>query len=163
MASSPLRKTASTPWPTPMILWVLLMTKTQCSATSHGCETPCSTLAFKRHYTRQQSTTMIWVCLEFEICQMMVSIPQVKLQAALQLVDEWTKKRCFKLISTMCATWQALPHGAVLLASQRLFLSRILVTLKQCPVAGEVTLDMELKKHMSIGSANIWQAPMVCS
>ena len=44
------------------------------------------------HKAAPPATNMVWLGLEFDSCSMTVSIPQEKLQEALQLAEEWNKK-----------------------------------------------------------------------
>lgn len=97
------------------------------------------------------STNMVWLGLEFDSYNMTVSIPQVKLQELLQLAEEWRNKTSASFHQLQLGpTRQAVPYSAVLPAmTARLFLNRMLATLRQCPETVEITLDMEFKKYLS--------------
>ena len=91
---------------------------------------------------------MVWLGLESDTFQMTVSIPQVKLQVALQLVDERGNKTLANL-HQLCVLLSKLFHMAQWCQPNKLFLNRMLATLRQCPVAGEVTLDEKFKNDIN--------------
>ncbi len=105
-------------------------------------------LAEAQHKASPPSQKMTWLGLEYNTLDMTMSIPPAKLKETLLLVRDW--------LARTSATKTQLKSilGKLFFVSQcskpsRLFLNRMLATLRACPDQGQVLLGEEFKKDLN--------------
>ena len=100
------------------------------------------------HKAKLPATTMSWIGLEFDSVAMEIHIPQNKITDIIDILYSWTKRHC--------ATKRQLQHilGKLLYISRcvkpaRLFVSRMLDTLRAAPPYGYTTLSEDFQKDIA--------------
>jgi hypothetical protein len=90
---------------------------------------------------------MIWLGLEFDTTAMTVSIPRDKLQDIRQQLQQWSHKKSAS-ITQLRALLGKLLHIAQCCKPARLFLGRMLATLRQCSPTGHTPLPPAFQKDV---------------
>ena len=72
------------------------------------------------HKVAHPATNMVWLGLKFDSCSMTMSIPQEKLQEALQLAEKWNKKPSATL-HQLNFLGKIVPRSPVFAASKAVF------------------------------------------
>ena len=91
---------------------------------------------------------LTWLDLLFNTEDMTLSIPPAKLADITQLVQQWTKKRSAG-ITELRSLLGKLLHVAQCSQPARLFLNRMLATLRACPPHGSIKLSTEFQKDLA--------------
>ena len=88
---------------------------------------------------------MVWLSLQFVTLAMTVSLPQDKLSEIQLLIHTWSLKPMATLqdLGTLLGK---LLHVAQVYPQARLFLNRMLDTLRQCPEKGSFTSPLSLER-----------------
>jgi hypothetical protein len=100
------------------------------------------------HKASPPTQKLIWLGLEFSSVDMTVALPEDKLQATLQLVSEWQGKHSATLHSLRVLMGKLL-YVAQVSPPARLFLNRMLATLRSCPPTGSINLTLQFKKDLA--------------
>ena len=90
---------------------------------------------------------MNWLGLHLNTVDMMVSIPLEKMQDMLWPVVEWGTKSSAN-VQQLLALLRKLLHIVQCCSSTRLFLHRMLATLRECPETGNIALTSEFHKDL---------------
>jgi hypothetical protein len=99
------------------------------------------------HKASPPAQKMIWLGLQFNTVDMTVAIPEVKLREIHLLLSQWlSKSKAHK--TQLQSLLGRLFHVAQCVRPARLFLNRMLATLRRCPQLGFVTLDQDFKKDI---------------
>jgi hypothetical protein len=107
-----------------------------------------------KHKACPPSQRMIWLGLEFNTLDMTVSIPQDKMQEILSIVREWlpkktaTRTQLKSILGKLFFITQCCPPA-------RMFLNRMLATMRDCPPVGSTSLNEEFRKDLRWFSAYV--------
>ncbi len=94
------------------------------------------------------SQCIVWLGLEFNTIDMTVSIPPPKLQEIRDMLYGW-KQKTTATISELRSLLGKLLHVAQCSNPARLFLNRLLATLRACPTQGHINLSPEFQKDIT--------------
>ena len=101
-----------------------------------------------KHKATSPTQRITWLGLEFDSRNMTLSIPPAKLQDILTLVQQWQHKSTAS-ITDLRSLLGKLLHVAQCSSPARLFLNRMLATLRSCPPRGSTRLSTEFKKDLA--------------
>jgi len=101
-----------------------------------------------KHKASPPTQVLVWLGIEFDTVEMTISIPHDKLTAIRDLVEDW-KCRSHAHITQLRSLMGKLLHIAQCSAPARLFLNRMLNTLRQCPPHGNIQLSTEFRKDLA--------------
>ena len=93
------------------------------------------------------TTKMVWIGLEFDTVNMQVKIPENKLQEMAHMTKTWLERKTASKHQLQSVLGKYF-HIAQCVRPARLFLSRMLDTLRRAPDTGKVTLDDDFKKDL---------------
>jgi hypothetical protein len=100
-----------------------------------------------RHKATPPSDVMTWIGFRFSSTDMTVSLPPSKLAEITQLVHEWAAKPRATLKQLQCILGK-LFHVAQVCKPARLFVGRMLATLRRCPPSGHIELDVDFRRDI---------------
>jgi hypothetical protein len=99
------------------------------------------------HKASPPSQRMVWLGLQFDTISMTVSIPKSKLAEIQTLLKQWLNKSSAHKTQLQSLLGR-LFHVAQCVRPARLFLNRMLSTLRRCPQVGHITLDDDFRKDL---------------
>jgi hypothetical protein len=100
------------------------------------------------HKATAPQKSMIWLGFLFKSEDMTVSLPKAKLEDTLRLVQNWLLKDRATL-SQLRSLLGKLFHVAQVCKPARLFVGRMLATLRACPTSGYIALQNDFKQDLS--------------
>ena len=101
-----------------------------------------------KHKASPPSQSMVWLGLLFDTINMTVSIPQGKLDDITATLQDW-QQRATAHKTQLQSLLGSLFHIAQCVPPARLFLNRMLATLRECPQVGRVVLGDDFRKDMA--------------
>ena len=95
----------------------------------------------------EPSTMMVWLGVQFDTVAMIMSIPQAKIDTVITLAREWLCRAA--ATTSQLRSWLGkLFHVATCSATLRLFVNRMLQTLRTARPNGHVLLDQDFKEDV---------------